>query len=265
MAGPIDDFLSIYPKSGTRRVYRSALRAFLDFVYGRQREDRMRSVPAGEVAGLYEDLAARYLADDRDRAADLIRFAGTSTDAPTTTQTRAAAVLEFLGHHGIDLSDRDRRRIRGKLPRGGAVTRRGDVTHEMLRRIAGHLDEHGRALVLVLASSGMRIGEAVTVRLADLDLEASPAAIEIRSEYSKNRVGRVDVHQRRGRVRGPDLARRPRRLPPRCRGPGVRLHHAERPGRPAPLPVQHHHRRGCLGTGARRRPASTSATSAPAG
>lgn len=191
MEGPIDDFLSIYPKSGTRRVYRSALRAFLDFVYGRQREDRMRSVPAGEVAGLYEDLAARYLADDRDRAADLIRFAGTSTDAPTTTQTRAAAVLEFLGHHGIDLSDRDRRRIRGKLPRGGAVTRRGDVTHEMLRRIAGHLDEHTRALVLVLASSGMRIGEAVTVRLADLDIDASPVAIDIRPEHSKNRVGRV--------------------------------------------------------------------------
>jgi integrase len=178
--------LSIHPKAGIRRVYRSAPRTFLDFVYGRLREDCVRSAPAAEVAGLYEDLA-----DDRDRAADLIRFAGTSTDAPTTTRTRAAAVLEFLAHHGIDLSDRDRRRIRGKVPRGGAVTRRGDLTHEMLRRIAGHMDEHTRALVLVLASSGMRIGEAVTVRLADLDLETVPASIEIRPEHSRNRFGRV--------------------------------------------------------------------------
>ena len=120
MVGPIDDFLSIYPKAGTRHVYRSALRAFLDFVYDRGRKDRVPA--AGDV---YEVLAARDLADHRDRAADLIRFAGTSTDAPTTTQTRVAAVLEFPGHHTIDLSDRDRRRIRGKLPRGGAISRRG--------------------------------------------------------------------------------------------------------------------------------------------
>ena len=186
MEGPIDDFLSIYPKAGTRHVYRSALRAFLDFVYNRRRRDRVPG--AGDV---YEVLAAQYLADHRDRAADLIRFAGTSTDAPTTTQTRVAAVLEFLTHHGIDLSDRDRKRIRGKLPRGGAVTRRGDLTHEMLRSIVGHTSEHMRALVLVLASSGMRIGEAVSIRLADLDLDASPPTVEINVDYSKNRTRRV--------------------------------------------------------------------------
>ncbi len=186
MEGPIADFLSIYPKPGTRTVYRSALRAFLDHVNNRRREDR--EPDAGDV---YEVLAAQYLADGRDRAADLIRFIGSSPDAPMTVQNRVAAVLEFLGHHGIDLSDRDRRRIRQKLPRGGTVSRRGDVTHEMLRRIAGHLDEHTRALMLVLASSGMRIGEAVTVRLTDINLEASPPVIEIRPEHSKNRVGRI--------------------------------------------------------------------------
>ena len=173
MEGPIDDLLSISPTPGTRRVYRSALRAFPGFVDGRERPGRETGVRPEAVD--YEALAAQYLATGRDQAADLIRFAGSSSDAPTTTQNRAAIVLEFLAHHGIDLSDRDRRQVRQKLPRGGVVTRRGDVTHEMLLRVAGHLDERGRALLLVLASSGMRIGEAVAIRLRELDLRATPA------------------------------------------------------------------------------------------
>ena len=112
MEGPVDDVLSVYPRAGRRHVYRSALRAFLDLVNGPRRGDRVKA--AGDVD---EVLAARYLADHRDRAADLIRFAGTWTDAPTTAQTRVAAVLEFLAHHGTDLSERDRERIRGKIPR----------------------------------------------------------------------------------------------------------------------------------------------------
>jgi predicted RNase H-like nuclease (RuvC/YqgF family) len=43
-----------------------------------------------------EDLAAQYLAADSDRAADLIRFAGSSPDAPTTTQNRAVTTIAEL-------------------------------------------------------------------------------------------------------------------------------------------------------------------------
>ena len=185
---PIESFLSTYPKISTRRAYAGAVRAFLDTFNGQpQAHTRTRPVNLAR----YEEEASRYLAADRDHAADLIRFVTSSTSAPKTVQLRATAVLEFLTYHGIDLSDRERRRIRSKLPRGGAVTRRGDVTPEMLRQVADHLDERGRALLLVLASSGMRIGEAVAVRLRDLDLEATPAAIEIRPEFSKNRTGRI--------------------------------------------------------------------------
>ena len=91
MDRPIDDFLSIYPKLGTRRVYRSGVRAFIDSVYGLQRQDRVRGARTAEEAGRYEDLAAAYLAADRDRAGDVIRFIGTATAAPKTVHTRAAA------------------------------------------------------------------------------------------------------------------------------------------------------------------------------
>ena len=47
-----------------------------------------------------------------------------------------------------------------------------------------------KTLTLVLASSGMRIGEAVKLRLDDLDLSHEPARINLRSEYTKTKRSR---------------------------------------------------------------------------
>ena len=191
MESPIADFLATYPTPGTRGSYGTALRAFVDAVYGPQPRVGAHSHMTPADRARYEVLAAEYLAGDRDHAAEIIRAIGLWTVAPRTAHVRVAAIAEFLVHHGIDLSDRDRRRIRSKLPRGGPVTRRGELTPEMLRAVAGHVDERSRALVLVQASSGMRIGEAVKVRLADLDLDTAPASIEIRPEFTKTKTGRI--------------------------------------------------------------------------
>lgn len=185
---PIEDFLSIYPKQSTRRTYAVSLRAFLDSVYGPQRAGEFVTPAELEI---YEALAADYLSADRNYASDIIRAIGRSEVAPKTIRYRVATVVEFLAHHGRGLSADDRRRVRGKIPRGGTVSKRGDVDATMIRAIVGHLEEHGRTLVLVLASSGMRIGEAVKIRLGDLNLDAVPAVIEIRPEFSKNNTGRV--------------------------------------------------------------------------
>ena len=50
-----------------------------------------------------------------------------------------------------------------------------------------------KTLLLVLASGGMRAGEALAIRNMDLDLSISPAKVHIRKEYSKTRVAR-DVY-----------------------------------------------------------------------
>ena len=47
-----------------------------------------------------------------------------------------------------------------------------------------------KTLILVLASGGMRVGEALAVRNKDLDLSVSPTKVHIRKEYSKTRVAR---------------------------------------------------------------------------
>jgi integrase len=50
-----------------------------------------------------------------------------------------------------------------------------------------------KTLILVLASGGMRVGEALATRNMDLDFSKSPAKVHIRKEYSKTRVAR-DVY-----------------------------------------------------------------------
>jgi hypothetical protein len=60
-----------------------------------------------------------------------------------------------------------------------------------LRRILSHMDVKGKSLFLVLASSGMRIGEALKLKVEDVDLTSDPARINIRGEYTKTGNPRV--------------------------------------------------------------------------
>jgi len=47
-------------------------------------------------------------------------------------------------------------------------------THEELRHILSCLDEEGKALVLFLASTGSRVGEALRLKVDDLELDDDP-------------------------------------------------------------------------------------------
>jgi len=195
--GPIEEFLGLYPKKSTRKSYGAAIRLFLDSLFGPQ---RARTAVAPEEQEVYERLAAEYLERVSDPAADMIRFIAYQTPPPPAPETppktvgaRVVGVIQFLAHHNIDLSARDRRRIKQKIPKGGAVTKRGDLGHEQIRAILAHCDEHGRALYLLLASSGMRIGEALALRLRDIDIgpDTVPASIDIRAGTTKARTSRT--------------------------------------------------------------------------
>ena len=58
-------------------------------------------------------------------------------------------------------------------------------TNAELEAILMNLANHGRTLFSVLASSGMRIGEALSSRAQDAGLPKDPVRINIRGEYRK--------------------------------------------------------------------------------
>jgi len=104
---------------------------------------------------------------------------------PKTAKSKMTGIREYFGVNGIEFRYQDLKRIRTKLPKGNSRTIEKDLDHETLKIILQHLDVKGRALVLTLASSGMRIGEALQLRIDDINLKPHPVEISIRGEYTK--------------------------------------------------------------------------------
>ncbi len=179
----LSDFLELYPVINTKRGYKAGVMAFLDFIYGPQRIGR-QATP--EEWSRYEDLAEQYREEERDRINDLMRFnASNATIPPLTAKTRNNAVKEFYAHIGFEMSPRDQKRVRLRLPKGSARTIEQDLDHQTLRAILQHMDIKSRAFFLTLVSSGMRVGELVKLSIKDFSFKDSPGVITIRGEYTK--------------------------------------------------------------------------------
>lgn len=156
---PIQDFVSLFRTKGTSSVYAGGIRRFMDYVYGHRRKCRITS-PSEQAE--YEELAARYLADNqRDRSRDLFLFirADSEKNAPTTVRSHALAVRLWLAENDIELSGKEKMRVRRVTPRGGRLTNIKFVDLNILREILTFADVRIKAFILVAACTGMRIGE----------------------------------------------------------------------------------------------------------
>jgi len=80
--------------------------------------------------------------------------------------------------------------LKNELPKGGVSTQEADLDTEALRAILQHVDCKGKAILLCLATGGMRIGELLQVRCKDIDLNSIPARIEIRAAGTKTKSQR---------------------------------------------------------------------------
>jgi len=181
--GRIEEFLKMYQAEATRRTYRTAIFDFLDHIYGRMREGKR--VKKEEIKR-YEEAAERYFSEGRDYFKDFLSFVSSIDEAPTGARAKINGVKEFLIFNGVEFTQRQLRQIRGKMPKGKASrTAEKEIDHEVLRKVLMHTDVKGRALILTLASSGMRIGEALAVKLSDVDLSSNPARIVVKGENTK--------------------------------------------------------------------------------
>lgn len=179
----LSEFLELYPVINTKRGYKAGVMAFLDFIYGPQRVGR-QATP--EEWSLYEGLAEQYRTEDRDRITDLMKFnASNAAIPPLTAKTRNNAVKEFYAHIGFEMSPREQKKVRLKLPKGSARTIERDLDHQTLKAILQHMDIKSRAFFLTLVSSGMRVGELVQLHIKDFALDDEPAVVTIRGEYTK--------------------------------------------------------------------------------
>lgn len=180
----LSEFLGLYPKESTRKAYDRGLRRYLEYIYAIPKDAR----PMVN----YNGLSLQYLQEvGRDTVADLRGFVTALSDyAPKTALLYWAATLVWLAENGRELSAREQRRLGARLPKGGAQTLDTAIDHQFLRQILPHLGLIWRALVLVMASSGVRLGSALSITLEDVDLDASPARLYVRGRDVKGGVPR---------------------------------------------------------------------------
>ncbi|MCZ9312302.1 MAG: site-specific integrase [Methanocorpusculum sp.] len=88
--------------------------------------------------------------------------------APKTISYRLGYVMQYLKMNGIVFSEVQHMLISGRVPRVVAVHDEDYLDTARLRSILAQSDVFLRAVVLVLASSGMRIGECCTFELSQL-------------------------------------------------------------------------------------------------
>lgn len=184
----INEFLDLYGNPGSRSAYRSGIFSYLEFIYNFKRQGKKASM---EEIEQFEKFAKQYFTEERNYVNDLQRFASNHDVPPKTIKLYMAAVKEYLLQNDIEISQKQARTIRKKMVKGGARTIEKDLDTDTLRKIINHMDIKGKALVLTLASSGMRIGEALSLNINDIDLTSSPPVITIRGKNTKTGENRV--------------------------------------------------------------------------
>jgi integrase len=104
--------------------------------------------------------------------------------APNTVQTYVAGLKGLFRYEDIPL-DSQRLRSKVELPPNVDVSIDRIPTREEMRSILLNCERRTRALVSLLATSGLRIGEAVSLRISSLDL--SNNKVTLMSMRTKNR------------------------------------------------------------------------------
>lgn len=164
----IESFLDQYHESNTRGSYKSGVNAFLSCIYNFTRTGGQRITP--EDKARFEYLSDVYFLGDRNYEDDVIAFSNHCADhySPTTGRLYLSIVKEFLSFNDVDFTRKQEKNIRNKTSGGGPISEEADLSKDLIRKILNACDIRLKALVLILITSGMRIGEIAKIHMSDI-------------------------------------------------------------------------------------------------
>jgi len=107
-----------------------------------------------------------------------------------TLKQRIVTVKNFFEYCDVDISPR-RFKLKVKLPK--AVRRKKEaLSKEDIVEILNVCDNiRLRTYVILLAATGMRAVEALSIRIKDIDFDSNPAKLFVRGEFTKTKVDRM--------------------------------------------------------------------------
>jgi integrase len=110
--------------------------------------------------------------------------------SPLTLNQRLTTAKNFFEYCDIEISPR-KFKIRVKLPK--IIRKKKEaLSKEDIIEILNRCDNiRLRTYVLLLAATGMRAVEALSIRIKDIDFESNPAKLFVRGEFTKTKADRI--------------------------------------------------------------------------
>lgn len=106
-----------------------------------------------------------------------------------TIKQRVVTAKNFLEYYDVDISPR-KFKLKIKLPKSITRVKEALSKEDIVHILNACSDIRLKTYVMLLASTGCRATEALSIRLSDCCLDITPARIFIRGEYTKTRVDR---------------------------------------------------------------------------
>ena len=170
-------YLETYASKGTVNCAKYSIRLFLRSVYDE---------------GTLEELATRYIEENRDPKQDIQHFFSTvKSRPPQSIRVLLSHTRTFLSENDVELPQRFWKSLSRRIKGNRSRTQDQVPTSNQFQKILMQMPLHGATFFLVLASSGMRIGEALKLKISDFKLDEDPALIEIPAQITKSGDRRI--------------------------------------------------------------------------
>ena len=107
-----------------------------------------------------------------------------------TIKTRVVTAKNFLEHYDVDISPR-KFKLKVKMPKVIRQSKEALSKDDVADILNACSDIKLKTYVMLLAATGLRATEALSIRIKDLDLKSNPAKVFVRGEYTKTRTDRM--------------------------------------------------------------------------
>jgi integrase len=182
----VDDFLSQYSSDNTSSSYRTSLSQYFTLIY-----PELNKAHKNQFNKELNDYSIKYFTKKRDYRKDVVNYRNSIDKmAPKTVISKLASIFRFLEDNHIEFNDNFKKNLyKGKG--NEAISSEYIPNNQDIAKIIEFMPIQARTLTLVLASSGMRSGEALQITLNDIDLDRTPARIYLRASYTKTKKKRL--------------------------------------------------------------------------
>jgi integrase len=113
-----------------------------------------------------------------------------SSISTLTLKQRVVTVKNFLEYYDVDISPR-KFKLKVKLPKIVRKNKEALSKEDIIDILNACSDIRLKTYVMLLAGTGMRATEALSIRIKDIDLKSNPAKVFVRGEYTKTRIDRT--------------------------------------------------------------------------